>query len=319
MLPAGSGKLLVAGGYGQGSMLVMRLTKKGRLDVSFGKRGVATVEAGDIAHSMALGEDGTVWLGSSNQNVAGRPMVVSRLTADGEPDSTFGSAGSVQTIFWDPVQASSAGVTGLAPTADGGVTGFGHIDYIGGSGGSSGGHGSAGVFQLTAAGQPAAAFGGGGNVQVDFLNQSGSFAQWFPCAFGLDSQGRIAVTGEGFLDGANGVLTARLTPAGALDSTYGAAGNGRAFVPGGRGDSNTTCGGTVAATGTLTMGVGPLLAQLTPEGAGDTAFGPQGALDVTKPKRVEINALEPAGDGRIVVAGAAKNAIYVARYRVPAG
>jgi hypothetical protein len=115
----------------------------------------------------------------------------------------------------------------------------------------------------------------------------------------------------------NGVLTARLTATGSLDPAYGTTGDGRAFVPGGRGNSDTTCGGTVAPAGTLTMGVGPLLAQLTPEGVADTSFGPGGVIDVKKPKGVAINAVEPAGGNRVVVAGLARGAVYVARYRLP--
>lgn len=312
VVPAGSGKLLVAGGYGQGSMLAMRLTNEGRLDKSFGKKGIATAEVGGTAGSIAVEDDGSILLGGSNANSNGRPMVVARMTSAGKLDSTFGNRGIAEALFWDPTLAASAGAAGVAPTADGGVVAFGHLDYIGGDG-----HGSAGVFQLTSAGQPDAGFGTGGGVEVAFTNPAGGFAQWFPCGFGIDSQDRITITGDGSMGATDGILTTRLTPAGVPDPTFGEAGDGRAFVPGAKSDSDTTCGATVASTGTMTMGVGPSLAQLTPEGAPDTSFGPGGVLGVKKPKGVSINAVAPSGNGRVVVAGSANSDLYVARYRLP--
>ena len=56
----GTGKLVIAGGYGQGSMLVMRLTADGRPDPTFGARhsGFATVAVGGIANSLAIQPNG---------------------------------------------------------------------------------------------------------------------------------------------------------------------------------------------------------------------------------------------------------------------
>jgi hypothetical protein len=73
-----SGRVRVAGGYGQGSMLLMRLTPAGRLDRGLGPKraGYATRAVGSIASSMTLTRDGTILLGGSNANVIGRPMVI---------------------------------------------------------------------------------------------------------------------------------------------------------------------------------------------------------------------------------------------------
>ena len=53
-------KLLVAGGYGLGSMLVMRLTAAGRLDRSFGARhtGYTTIPVGGTAESLVVARSG---------------------------------------------------------------------------------------------------------------------------------------------------------------------------------------------------------------------------------------------------------------------
>ena len=214
--PAGSAGLFVAGGYGQGSMLALRLTKRGRLDRSFGKQGIATARVGGTAGSIAVQEDGAILLGGSNANANGRPMVVARMTPAGKLDPTFGDGGIAETLFWDPNMAASAGAAGVAPTAEGGVVAFGHLDYIGGDG-----HGSAGVFELTSDGQPDAGFGTGGGVEVAFANPAGGFAQWFPCGFGIDSQDRITITGDGSMGASDGILTTRVTAQGVPDPAFG--------------------------------------------------------------------------------------------------
>jgi uncharacterized delta-60 repeat protein len=93
-----TGELVLGGGYGQGSMLVMRLTAKGRLDPTFGahRSGFATVEVEGIANSLAIQPDGAILLGGSNANRNGRPFVVARFTRDGVLDRTFGHRGIAQ-------------------------------------------------------------------------------------------------------------------------------------------------------------------------------------------------------------------------------
>ena len=80
-------KLIVGGGYGLGSMLVMRLTASGRLDRTFGARhiGYTTIAVGGTAESLVVARGGAILLGSSNENANGRPMVVARLTPGRTP------------------------------------------------------------------------------------------------------------------------------------------------------------------------------------------------------------------------------------------
>ena len=308
-----TGRLLVAGGYGQGSMLVLRLTPAGRLDRSFGRSGLARTPAGGVAQSLALQSDGGILLGGSNENRNGRPMVVARFTRNGVLDRRFGRRGLAQVLFWNPDLASSAGVDGLATTPGGQVIGFGHLDYIG-----LDGHGSAGVFKLSAGGQPAQDFGNGGNVEVAFMRPAGGFAQWFPCAMRLDSGGRIMVTGDGSVGAGAAILSTRLTPQGMPDSSFGGAGDGLVVTPGARDSSDTTCGATSSAAGALTVGVGSNLAQLQADGSPNDRFGRGGLIHIARPRGVGVNAVVRAGSRRVVVAGATRNALYVARYRLPA-
>ena len=195
----GTGKLIISGGYGQGSMLVMRLTADGRLDPTFGvhRSGFATVAVGGIANSLAIQSNGGIVVGGSNANRNGRPFVVARFTRNGVLDRAFGRNGIAQAVFWNPSAASSAGVNSLAVAPGGGIIASGHIDYIGGTGRGKAGFGTAGVFRLTKRGLPFHAFGMAGHAQVTFPGTGGVPQSWYPCAMTVDRRGRITVTGVG--------------------------------------------------------------------------------------------------------------------------
>ncbi|MGN6166752.1 MAG: hypothetical protein ACTHQQ_01085 [Solirubrobacteraceae bacterium] len=311
-----TGKLLIAGGYGEGSMLVMRLTARGRLDRTFGPRhrGFVRLSVGGIANSLAIASDGDIFVGGSDANLNGRPFVVAKLTRGGALDRTFGRGGVARIIFWKPKPASSAGVTGLAATRGGGVIASGHIDYIGGNHGSTPGHGSAGVFRLDPRGVPVASFGVRGHVQVTFFNRRHVALFWFPNAMGVDARGRITVTGGG---GSDALLTARFTGSGSLDRSYGPGHNGHVVIRGIGGSNLPNCGAVVRRSGRLTAGVGRKLAQLEPDGRLDRSFGRDGVFTVTRPAKVEIDSVSGAGAGRVILAGSTRNDVYVARYLLP--
>lgn len=315
-----TGKLIIAGGYGQGSMLVMRLTRDGRLDPTFGanRSGFATVNVGGIASSLAIQANGGILLGGSNANQPGRPFVVARFRRNGALDRTFGRRGIAQALFWNASAASSAAVNSLVTTRDGGVIASGHIDYIGGTGHNSGGHGSAGIFRLNRRGLPFRRFGTRGHVQVTFFSRRRVPQSWFPCAMTVDGRGRITVMGGGG-GGPYALFSARLTHGGALDRSYGSAGSGRVVTPGVGGNAITTCGAMATRSGQVTVGVQSKLAQLLPDGRPNMRFAPRGVLRITQPRQVFVNAVVGSGRRRIVAAGSAGNAIYVGRYLAPTG
>jgi len=311
-----SGRLVVAGGYGQGSMLALRLTAAGRLDRTFGRRrsGIATVAVGGIANSLALLPRGGILLGGSNANVMGRPMVVVRLSPAGRVDRSFGRRGIAQLLFWNPRSASSSGVVGLAATHDGGVIGGGHIDYIGGTAPGQSGYGEAGVFRLTSNGRLAHRFGRGGHVMVGFRNPNGTFGAWFPCAMTVAGTGRVTITGDGSLGSGNQILTARFTAGGRLDRTFGGRGTGRSVIPGLFDSSNPVCGASLGTAGDLTVGVNRTLARLRPNGRRDLSFAHGGLFRIANPRGASIEPVVRSAPGRIVVAGNAGSAAWVARY-----
>jgi uncharacterized delta-60 repeat protein len=311
-----TGKLVIGGGYGQGSMLVIRLTANGRLDRTFGSRrnGFATAPTGGAASSLAIQTDGRILLGGSNANNPGRPFVVARFTRDGLLDRTFGRRGITQALFWNPSAGAGAALSSLVPTADGGVIAAGHIDYIG----AHGAHGAAGVFRLTRKGQPFTGFGTRGHVLVTFSNRARVLQPWYPCAMSVDGRSRITVTGGGGDPVRSSLLTARLTRRGALDRSYGSAHDGRTTTPGIGGNAITTCGVALTRAGLLTVGVESKLTQILPNGRPDTRFAPRGVYPIARPKQVFINALVRSGARGLLVAGSAGNSIYIARYLLPA-
>jgi uncharacterized delta-60 repeat protein len=314
-----TGKLVVAGGYGQGSMLLMRLTADGRLDATFGahRKGFTTVAVGGIANALVIAPSGAIVLGGSNANRNGRPFVVARFTRNGVLDRAFGRKGIAQALFWTPSVASSAGVNSLATAPGGGIIASGHIDYIGGTGHGNAGYGTAGVFQLTKKGRPSRAFGTAGHTQVKFPGRAGVPQAWYPCAATVDQRGRITVTGGGG-SRRSALLTARLTSRGALDRSYGETRNGRRAVPGVGGNAVTTCGDTSTRAGEITVAIQSTLAQILPGGRPNRTFAPRGVFTISEPRRVFINSVLRSGR-RVVLAGSAANKIYIGRYLLPAG
>lgn len=307
-----SGRLVVAGLFGQASVLVLRLTADGQLDTTFGTGGVTAIPVGAGAQSMVIQRDGRILVGASNLNEDGRPMVVARLTPDGAVDSSFGTNGKTEIIFWDPLQASGTSVTGLAVTPNGKIVGSSHIDYIGGSGGLGG---TAGVFRLTSSGHLDPSYGTGGVVEVAFTNPDGSSNSWFPCAMTVASNGRATITGENSPAG-SAILTARLTAAGVPDPSFGSAGDGRVVTPGASGQEDTTCG-AAAKGGVFTLAAGASFAQLLRDGTPNENFAPGGITNIGTPANLGINAVVLSSPHTAVLAGATGDDLYVGRFLLP--
>ena len=272
-----TGKLVIAGGYGQGSMLVMRLTADGRLDSTFGARrsGFATVAVGGIANSLAIQSDGGIVLGGSNANRNGRPFVVARFTRNGMLDRAFGRAGDRSSVVLERVGCLERRREQL-----------GH--------GARRGHCRVRAYRLHRwdgtrqrwlrsrwhlpahqAGPTVPSVRGGG-PHAGQVPRAGRACResWYPCAMTVDQHGRITVTGGGGTH-TSALLTARLTPRGALDRSYGSARNGRSVIAGVGGNAITTCGDASTRTGEITVAVQSTLAQVLPSGLPMSASRPE--------------------------------------------
>ena len=98
---APSGRILVAGYADNGrnrDMAVWRLTASGALDLKFGDRGVALIDAGgdEFAEDIRIDGSGNLVVagyGGTAGGAAGYDMLLARLTADGVLDTGFGAGG----------------------------------------------------------------------------------------------------------------------------------------------------------------------------------------------------------------------------------
>lgn len=182
---------------------------------------------------------------------------ITRLTASGAIDTSFGENGHVAISFAD-----------VRPQRDGRILVLGSAPA--GSGGSD-----LSLTRLLPSGRPDASFGGDGTVLVDLgrrLDVAG--------AVGVARDGKLLVAGvtANRFDSRTGIGTdqltvvARLLPSGALDRSF--AGDGRAVLPA-AGEvvdlANGPRGGVVAATNGMIF-------RLRSGGALDRSFGSEGSI-----------------------------------------
>lgn len=108
----------VDGRQGPGRMVLGRFDGEGRLDPSFGTRGLASGPAGHC-HALARGPGGTLLVGGSLEYTVPTPtFIAARYFADGTPDSSFADHGVATTAT--PLDSSCKHVHVL-PQPDGKV------------------------------------------------------------------------------------------------------------------------------------------------------------------------------------------------------
>jgi uncharacterized delta-60 repeat protein len=90
------GKILVMGWADKG-VVVTRYLADGTLDKSFGEAGVARPQLGlmDYGYAMAVQADGRILVTGSSASSKSEELMLLRLTADGKPDTGFGTDGFV--------------------------------------------------------------------------------------------------------------------------------------------------------------------------------------------------------------------------------
>ncbi|HEY2587162.1 MAG TPA: hypothetical protein VGI81_15550 [Tepidisphaeraceae bacterium] len=266
------------------------------IDTTFGTNG--TVQLPFIAEEQATESDGTIilpgFMGDASTNA--QQAVCEVLNADGTPKTSFNGNGMVTT----PAGTNAAFFATLSLPAGGGIVCVGQIG------------GSAFAAKATEAGALDSTFGTGGAMTLPAL---GSGAALYAVAAG-PTGGTIyvgGVTGNGL------PVVARLTAAGALDTTFGNGG----FTTINTGASSSAIGalavqsdGKIVATGPAGSGVD--VVRLNTDGSLDTTFGthgiaPAAGLGLTQqpnnaPDVTEGLALQ--ADGKIVVANTTSGADF---------
>ncbi len=302
------GKIVVVGKSGD-DFAVARLTSAGVLDPTFSPGGLDgdgiyrfNISGTDAAYGVVIQPDGKIVVVGD----AGGDFAVARLTSAGALDSSFSPGGlDGNGIYRFNISGTDA-ARAVALQSDGKIVIVGRAgdDFA--------------VARLTSAGALDTSFSPGGldGDGIYRFNVSGTDA-----AYGLAIQpdGKIVVVG----DAGGDFAAARLTAAGALDST---------FSPGGldgNGIYRFNVSGTDAAYGVKLQSDGKIVivgdaggdfavARLTAAGALDSSFSP-GGLDGNGIYRFNISGTDAAygvvlqPDGKIVVAGDAGGDFAVSR------
>ncbi len=219
------GKVVVAGttskiflsGFTGTQLAVARYLPNGELDLSFHGNGQVTTSVSDYsgAGGLALQADGKILVcGASSSS-----MLLVRYEPTGQLDAAFGQGGIV--IFTP--EPDPSGVLSLAARGqDVAVQNDGAI-IVGGTGGSIGLHGGQSfyVWRYTSSGVLDSTFGMGGFAQVSGQNSAGGFVA-------LQRDGKIILAGTktAYRIDYRATVVMRYTASGALDPSFGTAGNG---------------------------------------------------------------------------------------------
>lgn len=303
------GKIVLVGSVGtfglgqQVAFAAARLNTDGGLDRSFGRRGRASFELGlrRAADAALLTRGKILIVGGNSVATASVPppsfdFRVSRLTAKGAPDASFGAGGSIDTGFESPQQGNAVAV---APLADGGSLVLSAQTDADQERFALSRHQFNGLLDPD--------FGDGGVVYVDFPGERS-----VPGGLAVSPSGRIAVVGTdaGFLapaDMAVAMFEADGTPVVSF-------GNGgqivNVFDQGAGSFAAIRFQGEKLLAAGGTYGGAFLLVRLNPDGALDPTFGDAGITTTTfAPDNAFVARTTAAydfavqADGKIVVVG----------------
>ena len=215
------GKSIVVGSS-NGDMIVTRYNTDGSLDTSFGTSGSVRIDfagTNDVGVGVAVDSQDRVLVGGASYQPgkAGNVFAVACLTAAGALDTTFDSDGK-QTIDF-----GGTNDVGLGVAVDSQdrvlVGGYSYYSYQGGTGYDFA------VARLTAAGSLDTAFDSDGKKIIDFGGTDD-----VGLGVAVDSQDRVLLGGYSYQSFNSGSFTgadfavARVTAAGALDTTFNSSG-----------------------------------------------------------------------------------------------
>lgn len=292
------GHIVLGGTSGSSThdFVAVRFDSAGMTDDAFGTSGKAVHDFGgdEYAQDMIVLRDGKILLGGYTYSPSSYGMAFARFDQSGAPDLAFGGSNNGRLVV-APTQYQI--VYGLREQPDGKILGAG-IHFNGTD------HDFA-VTRLSAQGVLDTAFGSSGFATI----QMGSHD--YCLGVSVDAQGRVVATGERFNGAGYDLVSARFTPAGALDTTtFGSPAGWVNTVAGGSGyayawttlvapDGKILVGGAVPGSG----GHDFAILRYKEDGTLDPTFGSGGKalLDVGPWDRVYRMLLDP--QGRIVFVG----------------
>lgn len=289
MWPSGHGlwrRTLLCLVLGVASLVTPASAEPGQLDPSFGTGGVVRSDFGgfETATAVAIAEDDSIVAGGLDNFT---DFVVARYTANGTPDPTFGSQGSVRT----PVGA---------PLADVAIQPDGRILAVGGAG-------DVVLIRYNTDGSLDSSFGAGGLVISDLGGHDAG------AAIAQQPDGKIVVVGSGGPSFSAVFAVARYNADGTLDPSFGT--GGTVFSDIGSGASSGAVdvhlqpdGGIIAAGFVYSGGyLDFAVVRYGSDGVLDPTFGDQGVATVDFGGDDGVGGLAVDGGGRLVLAGGTRS------------
>jgi uncharacterized delta-60 repeat protein len=268
--------------------VLARYTVHGRLDPSFGRGGKVLTAFGsgsDRAVGLAIQADGKI-VAAGPRYANGRSyFALSRYTADGRLDPSFGSSGKVLTGF-DSHHGNEAWAVAIQPD--------GKIVAAGGSGGNY----DFALVRYATSGRLDRTFGRGGEVLTDLGSNS-------DMAYGvaIQANGKIVAAGQG-----GSPVTwalARYTDDGTLDRGFGHEGKVLSFAAS---ETHALAVAIQANARIVAAGLGFTVARYTADGLLDPSFGSRGKVRTPfcascSPATVDALAVRLQADGNVIAAG----------------
>jgi uncharacterized delta-60 repeat protein len=274
----------------------------GSLDASFSTDGIATTAIGtDSTSALAVGlqSDGKIVVaGSATNDGINHFFAIARYNSDGTLDTTFDTDGIVTTII-PGTTSSSAAALGLQ--TDGKIVVAGTAD------------GNIALARYNSDGGLDTTFDTDGIVTTTTIG-TGSSA----LALGLQTDGKIVVTGNATIGGVENFVVVRYNANGSLDTTFDADGiittsigtSSNAFALAMQSDGKIVAAGKADSGATENIA----LARYNTGGSLDTTFDFDGIVTTAFAANSVAFALALQPDGKIVVAGNAGGEIVVVRY-----
>lgn len=286
------GRILAAGSSSNGANLdfaVVRYTRKGELDSSFGLDGVVTTMVGredDEIAAIAVQDDGYIVAAGYALTEGGKDFALVRYTPDGLPDHSFGLGGIVITGY----SGLDDELTALAVDGEGRLVAAGYTT------------GTAGRAVIVAR------YLSSGNLDVSFGDRGVSLIgigqDAIARSIAVDAEGRILVAGSFLLQKQSEVMVLRLDFEGELDPSFGEDGMNAPLATDrptdGYGLALLDDGSILVAGATGTPGMlDAALFRFTGQGQPDATFG-EGGLLVTEASEEDDVAMAVAARGNMV-------------------
>jgi uncharacterized delta-60 repeat protein len=339
--PAGGYFASGSGGPGETFAFIAALTPSGSLDQSFGSGGIVTERSpkpsSQRAQTLAVGRDGSIYLGGSTDAGVGAGPGVFRFRPDGTLDSGYGEAGFGGLDEGAGVTAMALDRSGRATlltgqrqlsrlTADGDVDrSFGVDGRVAPTPGAlyalaalpGGGLVGAGSWtprrpprdrmlavRMRPDGSPDKRFGQGGHAGIACPGEA-----CVAYEVGVDRAGRIVLAGVSD----NRMAIARLLPDGRRDRGFGD--DGLVFPPVGTGSLATAL--TLRPDGIYVAGLGhfpdrneQVLIHYRDDGRLDRGFGHRGVIHIPTNRRVNPVAILPSHERVVMVTAADRRSVF---------